>query len=230
MGVFPGVLCEFKYALSNSLFLSFSLSLSQRTWALRPCLGTTWHDNSLLSPVHLAVLLLQFQLFCLRLWNPDLFTVITIIWPCWSFMNIWTSWPCSIIISTRHSQKSTGYTSQPGSSLGSFLGFGLSREIFLATVHLHLHCLLFGVLGWVSVQHFDISNDVRRAINCKYIWFESQPKLPATWTVSSPALWPSPTGPWWSSHPWTLLYSPTHFAPCTIILELHIVLCTVCAL
>ena len=24
--------------------------------------------------VHLAVLLLQFQLFCLQLWNPDLFT------------------------------------------------------------------------------------------------------------------------------------------------------------
>ncbi|KAM9447486.1 uncharacterized protein ACWYII_012994 isoform 2-T2 [Salvelinus alpinus] len=39
-----------------------------------PCLRTTWHDDSLLSPVHLAVMLLQFQLFCLRLWNPDLFT------------------------------------------------------------------------------------------------------------------------------------------------------------
>ena len=36
-----------------------------------------WHDDSLLSPVHLAVLLLQFQLFCL-----------IIIRPCWSFMNI----------------------------------------------------------------------------------------------------------------------------------------------
>ena len=33
-----------------------------------------WHDYSLLSPIHLAVLLLQFQLFCLRLWNPALFT------------------------------------------------------------------------------------------------------------------------------------------------------------
>uniref|UniRef100_A0A8C7HCS9 Integrin alpha FG-GAP repeat containing 2 n=1 Tax=Oncorhynchus kisutch TaxID=8019 RepID=A0A8C7HCS9_ONCKI len=43
-------------------------------------------------------------------------------------------------------------------------GFGLSREFFLATVLLHLHCLLFGVLGWVSVQHFEISADVRRAI------------------------------------------------------------------
>jgi hypothetical protein len=45
-----------------------------------------------------------------------------------------------------------------------FLGFGLSREFFLATVLLHLHCLLFGVLDWVSVQHFEISADVRRAI------------------------------------------------------------------
>ena len=27
-----------------------------------------------MSPVHLVVLLLQFQLFCLRVWNPDLFT------------------------------------------------------------------------------------------------------------------------------------------------------------
>ena len=53
--------------------------------------------------------------------------------------------------------------SQPGSSLGFFLGFGLSREFFLATVLLHLHCLLFGVLGWVSVQHFEVSADVRRA-------------------------------------------------------------------
>ena len=50
------------------------------------------------------------------------------------------------------------------SSLGFFLGFGLSREFFLATVLLHLHCLLFGDLGWVSVQHFEISADVRRAI------------------------------------------------------------------
>jgi hypothetical protein len=51
-----------------------------------------------------------------------------------------------------------------GSSLDFFLGFGLSREFFLATVLLHLHWLLFGVLGWVSVQHFEISADVRRAI------------------------------------------------------------------
>ena len=39
----------------------------------------------------------------------------------------------------------------------SFLGSSLSREFFLATVLLHLHCLLFGVLGWVSVQNLDIS-------------------------------------------------------------------------
>jgi hypothetical protein len=38
------------------------------------CFRTTWPDDSLMSPVHLAVLLLQFQLFCLRLWNPELFT------------------------------------------------------------------------------------------------------------------------------------------------------------
>ena len=37
--------------------------------------------------------------------------------------------------------------------LNMVLGFGLSRELFLATVLLHLHCLLFGVLGWVSLQH-----------------------------------------------------------------------------
>ena len=37
-------------------------------------------------------------------------------------------------------------------------------EFFLATVLLHLHCLLFGVLGWVSVQYFEISADLRRAM------------------------------------------------------------------
>ena len=47
-----------------------------------------------------------------------------------------------------------------GSSLGFFLGYCLSREFFLSPVLLHLHCLLFGVLGWVSVQHFEISADV----------------------------------------------------------------------
>ena len=58
--VLSSVLCESNYALS------FSLSSL--------CLRTTWHDESLLSPVHLAVLLLQFKLFCLRLWNSVLFT------------------------------------------------------------------------------------------------------------------------------------------------------------
>ena len=48
----------------------------------------------------------------LRCWPvaPSTSTVI-IIWPCWSFMNIWTSWPYSVIISTRHSQKRTGHPS-----------------------------------------------------------------------------------------------------------------------
>jgi hypothetical protein len=66
-------------------------------------------------------------------------------------------------LSTWHSQKRTGHPTYPGSSQGFFLGFGLSREFSLATVLLHLHCLLFGVLGWVSVQHFETSADVRRA-------------------------------------------------------------------
>jgi hypothetical protein len=60
---------ECKYAPSNSLSLSLPPLL-----ALGACLRTTWPDDSLLSPVHLVVLLFQFQLFCLRLWNPDLFT------------------------------------------------------------------------------------------------------------------------------------------------------------
>ena len=38
------------------------------------CLRTTWPDDSLLSPAHLVMLLLQCQLFCLQLWNPGLFT------------------------------------------------------------------------------------------------------------------------------------------------------------
>ena len=45
-----------------------------------------------------------------------------------------------------------------------FLRSGHSRELFLAIVLLHLHCLLFGVLGWVSVQHFVTSADVKRAL------------------------------------------------------------------
>ena len=42
--------------------------------SLGSCLRTTCPDDSWLSPVHLAVLLLQFQLFCQRLGNLDLFT------------------------------------------------------------------------------------------------------------------------------------------------------------
>ena len=153
-------------ALILSLSLAFSRFLfSLWAWAPGPCLRTTWPDDFLLSPVHLVVLLLQFQRFCLRLWNPDLFTghatlswtycfrlslslphllsltlngwlwkahwhlllrcwpvapftttVIIIIWPSWSSMNVWTSWPCSVIISNRYSQKRTGYPSEPGSS------------------------------------------------------------------------------------------------------------------
>uniref|UniRef100_A0A8C8JDI2 Protein NDRG3 n=1 Tax=Oncorhynchus tshawytscha TaxID=74940 RepID=A0A8C8JDI2_ONCTS len=53
----------------------------------------------------------------------------------------------NVACSPRHSQKRTGHPSEPGSSLGFFLGSRLSREFFLAVVLLHLHCLLFGVLG-----------------------------------------------------------------------------------
>lgn len=57
----------------------------------------------------------------------------------------------TLIVSTKHSQKKTGYPSEPGSSIGCFLNSYLSREFSLATVHLHLHCLLIVVLDWVSV-------------------------------------------------------------------------------
>jgi hypothetical protein len=100
--------------------------------------------------------------------TPSTTTVIIIIWPCWSSMNVWTSWPCAVTISTQHSQKRTGHPSEPGSSRGFFLGFYLSKEFFLATVLLHLHCLLFRVLGCVSVQHFVISADVKRDLE-KYL-------------------------------------------------------------
>jgi hypothetical protein len=50
----------------------------------------------------------------------------------------------------RHSQKRTSHPSEPGSSLGFFLGSCFSREFFLATVLLNLHCMLFEVLSWVS--------------------------------------------------------------------------------
>ena len=171
--VLSGVLCEFKYALSNSFFLSFflflSLSLSedlsprtmpqdyQAWWLLAvpsppgraaapvstvlPAAMETW-------PVHRKCYLSQTCCFQLsrdsricrdtlndRLWKanwhlllrcwpvaPSTTTVIINIWPCWSSMNFWTSWPCTVIILTWHSQKRIGHPSEPGSSLGFFLG------------------------------------------------------------------------------------------------------------
>jgi hypothetical protein len=50
--VLSGVLCEFKYAASNSLSPSLP---SRRTWALGSCLRTTWPDDSWLSPVQLVI-------------------------------------------------------------------------------------------------------------------------------------------------------------------------------
>jgi hypothetical protein len=51
-----------------------------------------------------------------------------------------------------------------GSSLDFFLGSYLSSEFFRDTGLLHLHYLLFGVLGWVSVQHFVTLADVKRTL------------------------------------------------------------------
>ena len=64
-----------------------------------------------------------------------------------------------------------GHPSEPGSSLGFFLGFGLSREFFLATVLLHLHCLLFGGfrLGFCTAL-CDISWCTKGYLN--NIWFD----------------------------------------------------------
>jgi hypothetical protein len=59
------------------------------------------------------------------------------------------------------------HPAQPEEDWPPHIAWFLSRflpRFFLATVLLHLHCLLFGVLGWVSVQHFDKSADIRRAI------------------------------------------------------------------
>jgi hypothetical protein len=68
------------------------------------------------------------------------------------------------MISPGIARRGLANTSEPGSSLGFFLGSGLSMEFFLATVLLQLQCLLFGVLGWVSVQHFVTLADVKRAL------------------------------------------------------------------
>ena len=62
------------FYLSVMLHLYMRLLLNSSTGRAEHCSRTTLPDDSLLSPVQLAVLLLQFQLFCLRLWNPDLFT------------------------------------------------------------------------------------------------------------------------------------------------------------
>jgi hypothetical protein len=51
-------------------------------------------------------------------------------------------------------KQSLRYTNRKASSLNSL---SLKPSVGLIRVLLHLHCLLFVVLGWVSVQHFDIS-------------------------------------------------------------------------
>ena len=90
-------------------------------------------SHLIISPVtilpHLLSLTLNDRLWkanwhlLLRCWPaaPSTTTVIIIIWPCWSSMNVWTSWSCTVIISTLHSQKRTGHPSfwVPG-FLGSF--------------------------------------------------------------------------------------------------------------
>ena len=144
-----------------------------------------------------VIALVQGVLHSLLLLNISKLHVITtgiIIWPCWSSMNVWTSWPCTVIISTRHSQKRTGHPSEPGSSLGFFLGSCLSREFFLANLLLHLHCFLFGVLGWVSVQHFVTLTDVKGLY--KYIWLIDV----APWTIATVSCH--------STQRWTWLFLP----------------------
>ena len=153
-------LCVIRIAVKVTIMFSNNipkrlLTLSLFSLLSEACLRTTWPDNFLQSPVHLVVLLLQFQLFCMWLWNHDLFTgratlsrtcsfdslslthllsltlnsrlwkdnwhlllwcrhvapstttVIIIIWPCWSSMNVWTSWPCTVIIAWRCALLST---------------------------------------------------------------------------------------------------------------------------
>ena len=46
--------------------------------------------------------------------------------------------------------------------VGFHLGSCLLRSF--SSVLLPLHCLLFGVLGWVSVNHFVTNADVKRAL------------------------------------------------------------------
>uniref|UniRef100_A0A8C7I396 AVL9 cell migration associated n=1 Tax=Oncorhynchus kisutch TaxID=8019 RepID=A0A8C7I396_ONCKI len=59
-----------------------------------------------------------------------------------------------------HMNSSLRGTALEGSQV--FLGKTVMLSPIGQDVLLHLHCLLFGVLGWVSVQHFEISADVRR--------------------------------------------------------------------
>ena len=71
--------------LTLSRYHTCCLELNARLWK------TNWHSLRRRWPV-----------------VPSTTTAIIIIWPCWSSMNIWTSRPCTAIISTRHSQKRTG--------------------------------------------------------------------------------------------------------------------------
>ena len=89
------LVCMLSLILSFSLSFSLSEDLSPRTM---PQGYLTWWLLAVPSPPGRADAPVSTVL-----------PVIIIIWPCWSFMNIWTSWPCSVIISTRHSQKRTGH-------------------------------------------------------------------------------------------------------------------------
>ena len=72
--------------LPSRIYAFSSSHLSLRLWTLmhntsavcdqvkKPFQANPSNYNRYPQPVHLAVLLLQFQLFCLQLWNPDLFT------------------------------------------------------------------------------------------------------------------------------------------------------------
>ena len=55
-----------------------------------------------------------------------------------------------------------GAVAVPGGDTGGDLGVFPSRRA--STPALLAVCLLFGGLGWVSVQHFVTSGDVRRAL------------------------------------------------------------------
>jgi hypothetical protein len=58
---------------------------------------------------------------------------------------------------TKYSRKRTGHPLRFLLYVSSYIS---SSEFFLATVL--LHCLLFGVLGWVSEKHFVTTADVKR--------------------------------------------------------------------